>query len=80
MTLSTTAYLITNDAEYIPPEPYQNLDYGIQFMNSMYLKMKTRKLPTERLDLLQKWINDALSLKAEMTQPQVEPTEDAANA
>jgi hypothetical protein len=35
----------------------------------MYLKMKTRALPTERLDLLQKWINDALSLQEQMSQP-----------
>jgi hypothetical protein len=64
-----TAYLIVNDAEYNPPEPYQNLQYGITFMNSMYLKMKTRGLPTERLDLLQKWINDALTLQEQMAAP-----------
>lgn len=68
-----TAYQIINDAVYNPPEPYQNLAYGITYMNSMYLKMKTRGLPTERLDLLQKWINDALSLQESMSQPQ-EPT------
>jgi hypothetical protein len=64
-----TAYLIVNDAEYNPPEPYQNLQYGITFMNSMYLKMKTRGLPSERLDLLQKWINDALTLQEQMSTP-----------
>lgn len=64
-----TAYLIINDAEYNPPEPYQNLQFGITFMNSMYLKMKTRGLPVDRLDLLQKWINDALSLQEQMTAP-----------
>lgn len=70
-----TAYLIVNDNEYNPPEPYQNLQYGITFMNSMYLKMKTRALPEERLDLLQKWINDALNLQEQMTAPppQMEP-------
>jgi hypothetical protein len=65
-----TAYLIIQDEVYMAPEPYQNLQFGIQFMNSMYLKMKSRKLPQERLDLLQKWINDALSLQQEMTNPQ----------
>jgi hypothetical protein len=64
-----TAYLIVNNAEYNPPEPYQNLQYGISYMNSTYLKMKTRGLPTERLDLLQKWINDALTLQEQMSQP-----------
>jgi hypothetical protein len=64
-----TAYLMIQDAEFVAPEPYQNLDYGLQYMNSMYLKMKTRKLPQDRLDLLQKWINDALALKQSMMEP-----------
>lgn len=63
-----TAALIVNKAEYIAPEPYQNLQYGIQFMNSTYLKMKTRNLPTDRLDLLQRWINDALALQESMAE------------
>lgn len=67
-----TAYQIIEDAQYNPPEPYQNLQYGITYMNSMYLKMKGRKLPEERLDLLQKWINDALSLQESMAQPSPE--------
>jgi hypothetical protein len=67
-----TAYLIINDGEYVAPEPFQNLQFGIMFMNAQYLKMKTRNLPVERLDLLQRWINDALSLQEQMTQPPVE--------
>jgi hypothetical protein len=31
--------------------------------------MKSRGLPVDRLDLLQKWINDALSLKEQMMPP-----------
>ena len=69
-----TAYQIIEDAVYNPPEPYQNLTYGITYMNATYLKMKSRNLPTERLDLLQKWINDALALQEEMSQPPM-PTE-----
>lgn len=68
-----TAYQIVNDSIYNPPEPYQNLQFGIQYMNSMYLKMKTRQLPQEKLDLLQKWINDALSLQDQMSQKQEQP-------
>lgn len=68
-----TAYQIVNDSIYNPPEPYQNLQFGIQYMNSMYLKMKTRQLPQEKLDLLQKWINDALSLQEQMSQKQEQP-------
>ena len=70
-----TAYLIVDQEQYNPPEPYQNLDYGISYMNSMYLKMKTRNLPVERLDLLQKWINDALTLKEQMSIPMEMPVE-----
>jgi hypothetical protein len=64
-----TVYTIIEDGIYNPPEPYQNLDYGIQYMNSTYLRMKSRGLPVDRLDLLQKWINDALSLKEQMMPP-----------
>jgi hypothetical protein len=64
-----TAYLIISEGEYNEPEPYQKLDYGIAYMNSTYLKMKTRGLPQERLDMLQKWINDAMTLTQQM-QPQ----------
>lgn len=64
-----TVYTIIEDGIYNPPEPYQNLDYGIQYINSTYLRMKSRGLPVERLDLLQKWINDALSLKEQMMPP-----------
>lgn len=73
-----TADLIVQESEYNPPEPYQRLDYGIAYMNSLYLKMKTRRLPQEKLDLLQKWINDALSLQESMTQPQ-EPMDQMSN-
>lgn len=64
-----TAQQIIEDSIYNPPEPYQKLEYGIAYMNSLYLKMKTRNLPTEKLDLLQKWINDALSLQENMMSP-----------
>lgn len=72
-----TAYLIINDGEYVSPEPYQNLEYGIQYMNSAYLKMKTRGLPVDRLDLLQRWINDALSMQQEMVMGQQQPDQGA---
>lgn len=67
--IKNVANLIIEKGEYIVPEPYQSIDFGIQYMNSMYSLMKIRGLPVERLDLLQRWINDALALKAEMTPP-----------
>lgn len=68
-----TADQIIEDSLYNPPEPYQRLDYGIAYMNSLYLKMKTRQLPVEKLDLLQKWINDALTLQQSMQEPPQDP-------
>lgn len=70
-----TAQQIIEDSIYNPPEPYQRLEYGIAYFNSLYLKMKTRNLPQEKLDLLQKWINDALSLQESMMPPAPETPE-----
>ena len=68
--IKNVAFLIIDKGDYLPPEPYQNLDFGIQYFNSMYSHMKIKGLPQERLDLLQRWINDALALKAELTPPE----------
>jgi len=64
-----TAYLIIEKDEYMQPEPYQNLQFGIQYMTAKYLQMKVRGLPQEKLDLLQRWVNDALSLQQELAPP-----------
>jgi hypothetical protein len=66
--LATIDYMLTKD-KYLPPEPFQNLDYGIQFMKKAYLKYKNRGCPDKKLDLLIKWINDALV----MLQPPEDP-------
>lgn len=66
--LATIDYMLTKD-KFLPPEPFQNLEYGIQLMKKAYLKYKNRGCPDKKLDLLIKWINDALV----MLQPPVDP-------
>jgi hypothetical protein len=45
--------------EYLPPEPFQNLQLGIQRMQQTYLKLRTQNAPEDRLELLRIWIDDA---------------------
>lgn len=66
--LATIDYMLTQD-KYLPPEPFQNLELGIQFMKKAYLKYKNQKCPDEKLDLLYRWVNDALV----MLQPPEDP-------
>lgn len=57
--LATIDYMLTKD-KYLPPEPFQNLETGIQLMKKAYLKYKNKGCPDEKLDLLFRWVNDAL--------------------
>lgn len=59
--LHTVDYMLTKD-EFLPPEPFQNLDMGIQLMRKAYLKYKNRGCPDNKTDLLIRWINEALVL------------------
>jgi len=47
---------------YQPPEPLQNLQYGIQKCQSAYLRAKLNKVPEERLELLRRWIEEATAM------------------
>jgi hypothetical protein len=57
--LATIDYMLTKD-KYLPPEPFQNLETGIQLMKKAYLKYKNKGCPDDKLDLLYRWVNDAL--------------------
>jgi hypothetical protein len=46
--------------KYLPPEPFQNLQMGVELMKKSYLKYKNKGCPDDKLDLLIRWINDAL--------------------
>lgn len=58
--------------EYMPPEPYQNLEMGIKKCQQAYLKYRSQNAPDERLELLRRWMEDAQGLlqkAAEGTNP-----------
>ena len=67
--LATVDYMLTKD-KYLPPEPYQNLNLGVNLMKKSFLKYKNKGCPDEKLDLLVRWINDALVM---LSPPQPEP-------
>lgn len=54
--------LMIDKGQYETPEPYQNLEYGIQKMQQAYLMYKTNGAPESRLELFRRWIEDANTL------------------
>ncbi len=60
--------------DYLPPEPFQNLQLGVQRCQSAYLRARMENYPPERLELLQNWILQAQA----MLQPEAPPTDPAA--
>jgi hypothetical protein len=64
---------IIKKGEYQPPEPLQNLTYGIQKFQSAYLRAKLNKVPEERLELLRRWIEEASALMGLGQQPEAQP-------
>ncbi len=61
--------LIIDEGRYETPEPYQNLNYGIQKMQQAYLMYKTNGAPESRLELFRRWIEDAGALISKANQP-----------
>jgi len=56
--------------EYESPEPFQDLQAGIQMMQSAYLKYKNDNAPEENLELLRRWMSEANA----MLNPPAPPT------
>lgn len=50
---------IINKGEFNPPEPYQDLQRGIEIFQAAYLKAKHDNVPTSRLSDLQRWMTQA---------------------
>lgn len=48
--------------EYQTPEPYQNLNLGIQKMQKAYLMYRMQEAPETRLELLRRWMDDAQAM------------------
>lgn len=57
---------ITEKGEYIPPEPYLNLQLGITRVQQAYLRAKINNLAEGRLDLLRRFITECEVLLASM--------------
>lgn len=54
--------MMIDDGIYQTPEPYQNLELGIQKMQQAYLMYKNANAPEEKLELFRRWIEDAQTL------------------
>jgi hypothetical protein len=51
-----------DDGEYSPPEPFQNLQLGIQKMQKAYIKARMDKVPEDKLELMRTWMMQAEGL------------------
>ena len=63
------------DGEYNPPEPFQNLQLGIEMCQNSYLKYKNAGLEDDKLELFRRWIDEAVVM---LQPPQPNPEEIAA--
>jgi hypothetical protein len=62
---------------YEPPEPFQDLKYGIKRMQSEYLRARAVKAPEEVLELFRRWMEQARFMVRRM---EAEAARDAAQA
>ncbi len=54
---------IAEKGKYTPPEPYQNLEYGISKIQEAYLHYKNVDLEDSKLELFRRWMEDANALR-----------------
>lgn len=57
--IKRTGEKMLETGKFSTPEPFQNLEYGISYFNSLYLSYKWRDIPAERLELLRRWQKEA---------------------
>jgi hypothetical protein len=53
---------MVDNGNYLPPEPYQNLELGKTIVQRNYLMFRTQGLPEAKLELLRLWLEDANNL------------------
>jgi hypothetical protein len=63
---------IIEDGEYQSPEPYQNLQIGLQKFQQAYLMFRSQGAPEERLELIRRWMEDANALMQTAEQSKME--------
>ena len=71
--IRATADQMIETGEYLPPEQYQDLQFGIKYMQSSYLYYKQGGVPQKRLELLLQWINDAMDIANPPSMQQMPP-------
>lgn len=54
---------MVEDGQYVPPEPYQNLDMGLELMRRAYLRAKIDDVPAARLALVRQHMTAIKALK-----------------
>jgi hypothetical protein len=71
---------MVDTGEYEPPEPFQNLQLGVDMCKAAYLQYRLMDVPEERLELLRTWAEQALKMlqppAPEMPPQMAAPTEE----
>jgi len=65
--------LMMDKGKYQTPEPYQNLEKGIEKCQQAYLKFRAQNAPDSRLELLRRWMEDAQGLLQKAVEGQAPP-------
>lgn len=74
--IQNTVEMLLN-GKFVSPEPFQDLNLGIKYVQFNYLKYKNRGLPEERLQYLRRWIDEAvLLINPQVIQPEAQPQPD----
>jgi hypothetical protein len=56
--------MIIDEGKYQGPEPFQNLNLGVQMMSEAYLQAKNDNVPESRLELMRRWVENAKMMMA----------------
>lgn len=64
---------ILEGKDYIPPEPFMNLNMGIQVMSQKYMRARIDGAPDEILDNMRLWIVSAQDMLSKATQAALPP-------
>lgn len=60
--------------EYLTPEPFQNLELGVEIFQMAYLRARKDKAPDERLEDMRRWIEQAQAMLDQSKALQANPT------
>ena len=66
---------IVDEGEFSSPEPYMNLEYCVKYAQCSYNRAKLENCPEENLELLRRFMEQAVSLSTPEIEPQQIPME-----